>query len=258
METRAGSGVRGAQAVATVLDAAARLRDAVAPFAERGALGQAVYVLSPLSYAWPLHEAYVRRFAPPDHRVEAILLGMNPGPWGMGQTGIPFGSPDMVRGFLGLRGEVSPPAHHHPKRPILGLESPRNEVSGQRLWGAIRARFGAPEPFFERFFVLNYCPLLFQNERGANLTPDKLAREEVAPVLEAADRHLEAVVRALEPQTVIGVGAWAAKRAKRLANAGRLDVRVGRILHPSPASPAANRGWAAQARTQLAALGHPF
>ena len=34
-----------------------------------------------------------------------------------------------------------------------------------------------------------------------------------------------------------------------------MDVEVGRILHPSPASPAANRGWAAQATHQLRELG---
>ena len=32
-------------------------------------------------------------------------------------------------------------------------------------------------------------------------------------------------------------------------------VRTGRILHPSPASPLANRGWAAAATGQLLALG---
>ncbi len=33
------------------------------------------------------------------------------------------------------------------------------------------------------------------------------------------------------------------------------SVRIGRILHPSPASPAANRGWAEVATSQLKALG---
>ena len=35
----------------------------------------------------------------------------------------------------------------------------------------------------------------------------------------------------------------------------RYDIRIGRVLHPSPASPAANRGWAAAAEKQLLALG---
>jgi single-strand selective monofunctional uracil DNA glycosylase len=52
---------------------------------------------------------------------------------------------------------------------------------------------------------------------------------------------------------VIGVGGFAEKRA-RLALAGQPCV-VGTILHPSPASPLANRGWSKAIEKQLGELG---
>jgi single-strand selective monofunctional uracil DNA glycosylase len=219
------------------------------------------YVLNPLDYAWKVHQAFLRRFAPtePD-QVEAVLVGMNPGPWGMAQTGVPFGSPDVVRDFLKLSGiKVKEPEHVHPKRRIVGLESPRSEVSGRRLWGGAQDCFGTAEAFFARFFVLNYCPLVWQKESGANLTPDKLPKSYMADCSAACDRHLEASLKALGPKvTAIGVGKWAEKQLKKVIESAGLPNAVGTILHPSPASPIANRGWLPQARKQLEALGHAW
>ncbi len=242
-----------------LLLAARRLRDAVREYPERAPLGKAAYVLNPLDYAWPLHRAYLERFGPSEPgRVEAVLVGMNPGPWGMAQTGVPFGTPDMVREFLALEGKITPPARVHPKRPIHGLDCPRNEVSGRRLWGGVRACFGTPEAFFARFFVLNYCPLVFQSETGANLTPDKLPRDLMAPCLEACEEHMAAALTAIRPRTVIAIGKWAQKQLEALIAARGLDLPVRSILHPSPASPLANRGWLAAAQAQLADLDHPW
>jgi single-strand selective monofunctional uracil DNA glycosylase len=49
------------------------------------------------------------------------------------------------------------------------------------------------------------------------------------------------------------VGKFAEGRARRALEG--LDIPIASILHPSPASPAANRGWAEQVESQLAALG---
>lgn len=209
------------------------------------------HVYNPLSYAWPLHRQYLERFGAAGK--EAVFVGMNPGPWGMAQTGVPFGEVAAVRDWMGLRGEVGRPPREHAKRPIEGLRCARSEVSGRRLWGWAAARFGAPDAFFARFFVLNYCPLVFMEEGARNRTPDKLPAAERAPLEAACDQALRASVLALGAPLVIGVGAWAEERA-RVALDG-LGLRFGRILHPSPASPAANRGWEAQVDTQLAALG---
>jgi single-strand selective monofunctional uracil DNA glycosylase len=209
------------------------------------------YVYDPLEYAWDLHRSWLERFGRAPK--EVLLVGMNPGPYGMVQTGVPFGEVEAVRSWLGLRGRVGRPRHEHPKRPVLGLECPRSEVSGRRLWGWAAARFVTPQRFARRFFVHNYCPLAFVAESGANLTPDKLPRTETAPLFALCDRLLVQVVETLRPRLVVGVGAFAEQRA-RLALAGR-NVRIGRMPHPSPASPAANQGWEQLADAALAELG---
>lgn len=213
--------------------------------------GSVSHVYNPLDYARIPHEKYLERWG--QGPKEVLLLGMNPGPFGMAQTGVPFGDVAMVRDFVGVTGKVSHPPNEHPKRPIAGFDCPRSEVSGTRLWGFARDRFGSPERFFERFFVVNYCPLVFMDEGGRNITPDKLPSSEQGPLLACCDEALRQVVQLLEPRWVIGVGAFAEKQALR-ALAGA-TVRIGTILHPSPASPRANRGWAAEAEKQLNALG---
>jgi len=209
------------------------------------------HVYNPLVYAADNHTTYLERFARPPKT--AVFLGMNPGPWGMAQTGIPFGDATMVRDWLRIAGAVRPPRDEHPKRPISGVDCPRAEVSGTRLWGAIRAHFGEPERFFARFFVANYCPLSFMEDSGRNRTPDKLPVAERDALFAICDQHLRELVAHLAPRYVIGVGAFAETRAR--AALADHDVVIGRILHPSPASPAANADWAGKVRTQLADLG---
>lgn len=209
------------------------------------------HVYNPLDYAGALHRQYLERFGAPGK--EAVFLGMNPGPWGMAQTGVPFGEVAVVRDWMGLRGEVRRPDPEHPARPVQGLSCPRSEVSGRRLWGLFAGRFDRPEAFFERFFVLNYCPLAFLEAGGRNRTPDQLPAAELAPLLAACDDALRESVRLLGASLVVGVGAWAEARARQALPAEGL--RFGRILHPSPASPAANRGWEAQVEAQLLDLG---
>jgi single-strand selective monofunctional uracil DNA glycosylase len=208
-------------------------------------------VYNPLDYARASHELYLSRYG--SGSKEVLLLGMNPGPFGMAQTGVPFGEVAMVRDWLGIVAPVVKPPHEHPKRPVLGFACERAEVSGARLWGFARDRFGTPERFFERFFVANYCPLAFVEESGRNRTPDKLPAEEQRALLAACDEALRSVVRSLRPRIVVGVGGFAEQRA-RAALAGE-SVAVGMILHPSPANPLANRGWADVVERQLEELG---
>jgi single-strand selective monofunctional uracil DNA glycosylase len=209
------------------------------------------HVYNPLEYALAAHREYLERYGRGQR--EIVLLGMNPGPFGMAQTGVPFGEVAAVRDWLGIRTTIAAPAHQHPKRPILGMDCPRSEVSGARLWGWARELFGSPERFFARFFVLNYCPLVFMEHSGKNRTPDQLPAEEREPLLRACDRALARAVDYLRPRFVVGVGAFAEKRARQ-ALAGH-ELIIGRVPHPSPASPLANRGWATAMTTELARLG---
>lgn len=220
------------------------------------------HVYDPLQYAWAPYEAYVERYG--DSRKRVVLLGMNPGPFGMMQTGVPFGEVAAVRDWMGLRAPVVRPAREHPKRPIEGFGCPRSEVSGRRLWGWAALRFGAAEAFFSDWFVLNYCPLVFLEASGRNFTPDKLPVAQRRAVGEACDRHLAAALTALQPEWAIGVGGFAERCLRNVLESEGVDsafarrVKVAQILHPSPASPAANRGWADAVDRTFAQLGVPL
>jgi single-strand selective monofunctional uracil DNA glycosylase len=205
------------------------------------------HVYSPLDYAWAAHESYLRRFGKGRKRV--LFLGMNPGPFGMAQTGVPFGEIAAVRDWLGIEAPVGKPAREHPQRRVTGFACARSEVSGRRLWGLFAARFGTAKKFFRQHLVLNYCPLAFMESNGRNRTPDKLPASERAALFAACDRNLRRTVEALQPEYLVGIGDFAAKRAAEVFPQG--TVKIARILHPSPASPASNRNWAAKATAQL-------
>jgi single-strand selective monofunctional uracil DNA glycosylase len=205
------------------------------------------HVYNPLVYAREPHERYLTQWG--EGRKRALLLGMNPGPFGMAQTGVPFGDVGFVRDFLGVAGKVARPPLEHEKRPVEGFACARGEVSGKRLWGFAQDRFGSPGAFFENFFVANYCPLVFMEASGANRTPDKLPKAEQLALFAACDAALAATVKLLQPEYVIGVGAFATGRAK-LALPGFSGV-IATISHPSPASPKANRGWSELVEKEL-------
>jgi single-strand selective monofunctional uracil DNA glycosylase len=209
------------------------------------------YVYNPLDYAWAAHRQYLERYGAAPR--EILFLGMNPGPWGMAQTGVPFGEVGAVRDWLKIDAVIGRPEHEHPKRPVMGLGCTRSEISGARLWGWARDLFATPERFFSRFFVANYCPLAFLEAGGRNRSPDKLPAAEKTVLLEACDRALRRTVAHLQPKVVIGVGGFAEDRARVTLDG--LEVVIGRILHPSPASPAANRGWSDRATRQLREMG---
>jgi single-strand selective monofunctional uracil DNA glycosylase len=80
-----------------------------------------------------------------------------------------------------------------------------------------------------------------------------LSASEKAALFAACDEHLRAVVAVLKPEWLIGIGEFAARRAAEVFQNG--VPKLGRILHPSPASPAANRNWSLLATGQLRSLG---
>ncbi|XP_076835937.1 single-strand selective monofunctional uracil DNA glycosylase-like isoform X2 [Brachyhypopomus gauderio] len=211
------------------------------------------YIYNPIDYAWSMHRCYVETYC---HGSQSVLfLGMNPGPFGMAQTGVPFGEVKAVRDWLRITGEVGRPAVEHPKRRITGLACTQSEVSGARFWGFFREVCGEPGNFFRHCFVHNLCPLVFMGESGKNLTPPELPAEKRDVLLVHCDATLCQVVAALGVSLVIGVGKVAEQRARRaLAEAG-ISIRVEGIMHPSPRNPLANKGWASVVRAKLEELG---
>lgn len=196
---------------------------------------------SPLEYAWPLHEAYVRRYFLPSARI--LLVGMNPGPFGMVQSGIPFGDVTIVKEWFHIHGELlqdAMPKRVHPKRPILGLDCPRREVSGQRLWGWARQGWETSENFFSWAFVYNYCPIAFMSDSGKNITPDQLHGEHKRALLDSCDSCLSRLVDWMKPVAVFGLGKFSYQVC---CNVVGDRCPVGMLLHPSPANPKSREYW---------------
>lgn len=231
-----------------VFDSAEKLRDVVT-----GMLFSApiTHVYNPLDYAWNAHAMYLKMYA--HGKKHVVFLGMNPGPWGMAQTGVPFGEVALVRDWVGINTSVNKPENEHPKRPIEGFNCKRSEVSGKRLWGLFKDRFGDAATFFKDHFVANYCPLVFMESTGKNFTPDKLPGAQTKILYEVCDQHLRDTIEALSPEWVIGVGAFAEQRAQQALRG--MNVKIAKILHPSPSSPLANKNWAEKATQQLVELG---
>lgn len=208
------------------------------------------YIYNPLSYAWDIHEEYLRRYVRPD--ADIMFMGMNPGPFGMVQTGVPFGEVDSVSSWLGLSGPVGHPSPEHPGRPVEGFSCSRSEVSGRRLWGLMREKFGTPRNFFSRHCVMNYCPLAFLDPgpRARNVPVDALAVGERRRLEALCSAYMVDIITAVKPRVLIGVGGYARKKLADIVRGmdpiPQPAPQVMGILHPSPGSPAANRGWGRQ------------
>lgn len=228
-----------------LLDAASWLRDECNRLSFQSPVS---WTYNPLEYAWLAHESYIQKYAKSTCRV--LFLGMNPGPYGMAQTGVPFGEIASVKGWLGIETDVYKPAKEHPKRPVEGFACTKSEVSGRRLWGLFQRKFEKPQNFFRSHFVTNYCPLVFMDDGARNVTPDKIKRDDAQKLSEVCDEHLRRIVDAIKPAFLVGVGAFAEDCLKRVTN-GDTGFQITRILHPSPASPAANRDWEGTATRQL-------
>ena len=226
--------------VERMIEASSKLRDDVEKFADSlGKEGAVDAIYNPLAYAWEPHRAYLELAS--GGGAKTLLLGMNPGPHGMGQMGIPFAATSVVRDLLKITNlEVGQPRKPHPKRPVSGLDWPKEEVSGTRLWGLLANEYGSAESIFKSVFLLNHCPLmLFSGERATNITPDKITGPTTKALLERCDEHLREVVDIMQIERVIGVGRYSEKRALNALSG--IDISVTTCWHPSPASPLANR-----------------
>ncbi len=211
------------------------------------------YIYNPLDYAWEMHSEYLRRYV---HEGAGILfLGMNPGPFGMMQTGVPFGEVNAVRDYLKLNLPVDKPKREHPSRPVVGMDIKRSEGSGKRLWGLISQRWPEPEGFFKDHCIFNYCPLGFldSGKTAKNFTPDHLPKNERASLEAVCDSYLADVIDMVGPHALIGIGKYAEAKLTSVNRDGRRVVSS--IIHPSPGNPQANVDWNGKTTAKMRELG---
>lgn len=243
------SSIKKQQLVKTLKNESIILSDKLEEIINSKSFPKDIFAYNPLTYARDSFFSYIEGFA--NTPIDAIFLGMNPGPNGMMQTGIPFGDVSFVKNYLGINSGVSKPTKEHPKRPILGFSCPKSEVSGTRLWSFFQSQYQEPNGLFKRYFILNYCPLGFLSESGANVTPDKIAIESRKKIEKLCDEFLLKTVPLFSAKKLVGIGGYASKVFARLFP----DAEIATLLHPSPASPAANRGWSNVAAKQLKEAG---
>ncbi len=202
-----------------------------------------VYVYHPLQYAWNFHKKYIELYV--KENTDTLFLGMNPGPFGMAQTGIPFGEVNVVRDYLGIDEKLENLPTCHPKRPIEGLKCSRSEVSGRRLWTLIQNRFPVSSLFPDSVAIMNYCPVVFVDKgpTGKNIIPEKIEKNAREKLEQICDNYLDQMISIINPRNVIGIGQYAKKKLESSISRLESDIYVTSILHPSPANPQANRGW---------------
>ncbi|KAK2580204.1 hypothetical protein KPH14_012465 [Odynerus spinipes] len=204
------------------------------------------YVYNPIIYAFEVHAMYVKNYCNGYKKI--LFLGMNPGPWGMSQTGVPFGEISMVRDWLKLSGFVGKPPREHPDRKVTGFDCTRSEVSGKRLWGLFREMCGTPQNFFKHCYVHNYCPIALMDRKGKNITPAELKGEEQKLLYELCDEALTSIIQLLNVEIVVGIGRFAEKRAQIAVRTAKLSVLW--ISHPSPRS-VGNQNWDEKTKKRL-------
>uniref|UniRef100_A0A182VYR0 Uracil-DNA glycosylase-like domain-containing protein n=1 Tax=Anopheles minimus TaxID=112268 RepID=A0A182VYR0_9DIPT len=204
----------------------------------------------PIEYASEIHCAYLQRFL--DGPKHVLFIGMNPGPWGMCQTGVPFGYVPAVRDWMGLRGAVAKPTPELAARPVEGLACTREEQSGKRWWGLYEELCGTSDRFFHSCFVYNLCPLAFFHQSGRNITPSELKGKAKGEIQAISEQYLETALTLLKPKIVISVGRYTEDRIKTLTKRNKIDPTIVTYCmpHPSPRS-LNNTNWPEKAKLWL-------
>lgn len=130
------------------------------------------FVYNPVKYAFDMYAAFLRKYCNSEKKI--LLLGMNPGPWGMVQTGIPFGEINMVKDWYKIEARINKPQRECPEREVMGLNCSRTEISGKRIYDFFKNISETPEVFFQDTYLYNFCPLALMQNGGKNITPSSL------------------------------------------------------------------------------------
>ncbi len=138
-------------------------------------------IWNPGLYGETWHARFRRLYRPGQHPL--VVFGLNPGPYGMAQTGIPFTDirrlvsalPDLAAELRGRGERVEPPGLAPPGlRPYLSRSF---ESSAVRVYRFLKKGWGGAERGWTEVVVANPCTLLFIDPaEGKNRTPADLAR----------------------------------------------------------------------------------
>lgn len=102
-----------------------------------------------------------------DDKERTLLLGINPGRFGAGVTGVNFTAPRQLKEYCGI--------DHNFK--------PQSELSAEFIYEMINA-YGGPEAFYSRFFIGSVCPLGFvKNGKNINYYDDPALLRTVKPFI---------------------------------------------------------------------------
>lgn len=121
-----------------------------------------------------------------DERPRGLILGINPGRFGAGLTGVPFTDPKRLRERCGIEAYTGPPAH---------------EPSSVFVYEVIR-QYGGEERFFGDWYVTSICPLGFTapGKSGREVNFNYYDRQDLQAaakgfMLEALRRQLDFKIR---------------------------------------------------------------
>ncbi|MBX2967495.1 MAG: DUF4918 family protein [Cyclobacteriaceae bacterium] len=131
-------------------------------------LPKGVDVLNPFKEAVTaeLSATFYRKYYNDNHN-RSLILGINPGRFGAGLTGVPFTDPVKLEARCGIKNNL-------PKKA---------ELSADFIWAMIDA-YGRPEDFFNRYYISSVSPLGFtQAGKNLNYYDDKRLEKAVTPFI---------------------------------------------------------------------------
>lgn len=188
------------------------------------------FIYNPLEYCL---DPFIQYLEKGGEKRDIVFLGMNPGPFGMMQNGIPFGASNFVNNYLNIEKDFDKQKieKEHPKYKIIGKNIERQEISGTKLWGLIQSFYPDSNTFLENQIVLNYLQLaILDKEKGKNITPDKLNKDVRTKIENICDNQLREILDILESKVLIGVGKYSYDSLLRV----KKNEKVIKINHPSP------------------------
>lgn len=195
------------------------------------------HIYNPIVYALNLHCQYIKKFL--NGKKKVMLIGMNPGPNGMVQNGVPFGNTNTVKNLMKIQGQVDQPPSLNPKRPVTGLSCTTEEPSGVRIWNLLQKLAGSLEVFGEQCFLHNFCPLAFFDEQGKNITPSELKGKIKSTLRDICLKYLEKEIQLIQPEIIIAIGSYVGDSLRKLSKQSiyvRTNIKILQLAHPSPRS----------------------